>query len=109
MIKMDIDTLMKEVSMERQRVRTIAGMYGMFESVHLETECECCKLVIYLTIPYFSKFKRSADCPSGAGTFGFNSYDLLTAVVIGFSVVANVIVNSNKNENNNNNNDLQVQ
>ena len=28
--------------------------------------------------------KRSADCPGGAGTFGFNSYDLLTAIVIGF-------------------------
>ena len=97
---MNIDTLTKEVSMERQRVRTIAEMYEMFESDHMLQ-------VSHLS--YHTKFKRSADCPSGTGTFGFNSYDLLTAVVIGFGVVANVIVNSNKNENNNNNNDLQVQ
>ena len=36
--KMNIDTLMKEVSMERQRVRTIAGMYEMFESDNMETK-----------------------------------------------------------------------
>jgi hypothetical protein len=36
--------------------------------------------------------------------FGFNSYSLLTMMVMGFNAVANVISNVNKNDNNNNNN-----
>lgn len=56
-----------------------------------------------------SRSRRSAShCPGGVGQFGFNSYDLLTLTVLTFSMVGNVIVNSNKNENNNNNNDLQA-
>ena len=51
--------------------------------------------------------KRS-DCPGGVGSFGFNSYDLLTMMILSFNVIGNVIVNTNKNENNNNNNDFQV-
>ena len=53
------------------------------------------------------RFKR-ADCPGGIGSFGFNSYDLLTLMVLSFNIVGNAIVNTNKNENNNNNNDQQA-
>ncbi len=50
-----------------------------------------------------SRPKRS-DCPGGVGRFGFNTYSLLTMMVLGFNAVANVISNVNKNDNNNNNN-----
>ena len=51
--------------------------------------------------------KRATTCPGGNGKFGFNSYSLMTAVVLGFNAVSNVINNVNNNLNNNNNNNNQ--
>ena len=51
--------------------------------------------------------KRS-DCPGGVGNFGFNTYNLLTFMLMSFNHVSNVIVNTNNNRNNNNNNDFQA-
>ena len=45
----------------------------------------------------------SEICHSSA-RYGFNTYSLLTMMVLGFNAVANVIANVNKNDNNNNNN-----
>ena len=53
-------------------------------------------------------FKRApVTCPGGNGKFGFNSYSMMTAVVLGFNAVSNVIANINDNLNNNNNNNNQ--
>ena len=41
---------------------------------------------------------------SALSRFGFNTYSMLTMMVLGFNAVANVISNVNKNDNNNNNN-----
>jgi len=40
----------------------------------------------------------------GNGRYGFNSYNLLTFVVLAFNAVSNAIANVNDNDNNNNNN-----
>ena len=53
------------------------------------------------------RVKRS-DCPGGVGNFGFNTYNLLTFMLMSFNHVSNVIVNTNNNRNNNNNNDFQA-
>ena len=55
--------------------------------------------------------KRSSNCPDGVGSgggkgqFGFNSYNLLTFVILSYNIVSNIISNVNNNANNNNNND----
>ena len=48
------------------------------------------------------------ETSGGIGKFGFNSYDLMTFLLLTFNAIGNVIVNTNKNENNNNNNDFQA-
>lgn len=56
--------------------------------------------ILQLADEYFpieSRQKRSTTCPGGNGKFGFNSYSLLTAVVLGFNAVSNVIANVNNN------------
>ena len=58
------------------------------------------------SIPHLRR-KRS-DCPGGVGNFGFNTYNLLTFMLMSFNHVSNVIVNTNNNRNNNNNNDFQA-
>lgn len=46
--------------------------------------------------------RRRSGCPGGAGNFGFNSYDLLTFVLLAFNGMINTINNLNNNNNNNN-------
>ena len=52
--------------------------------------------------------RKRSDCPGGIGNFGFNTYNLLTFMLMSFNQVSNVIVNTNNNRNNNNNNDFQA-
>ncbi len=40
----------------------------------------------------------------GNGRYGFNSYNLMTFIVLAFNAVSNAISNMNNNDNNNNNN-----
>ena len=53
---------------------------------------------------------KRADCPGGNGKYGFNTYNLLTSMLLGFNAVsnlyANIINNNNNNNNNNNDNDF---
>ena len=59
-------------------------------------------------LPQHQRVKRApVTCPGGNGKFGFNSYSMMTAVVLGFNAVSNVIANINDNLNNNNNNNNQ--
>ena len=51
--------------------------------------------------------RATTACPGGNGKFGFNSYQLLTNIVLGFSAVSSIIANINNNLNNNNNNNNQ--
>jgi hypothetical protein len=53
------------------------------------------------------KQRSSTVCPGGNGKFGFNSYSMMTSVIMGFNAVSNVIANINNNLNNNNNNNNQ--
>ena len=55
-----------------------------------------------------AELRRGSDCPGGVGSFGFNTYNLLTFMLMSFNQVSNVIVNINNNRNNNNNNDFQA-
>ena len=41
--------------------------------------------------------RESVTCPGGNGKFGFNSYSMLTAMILGFNAVSNVIANVNNN------------
>ncbi|XP_023346288.1 hybrid signal transduction histidine kinase E [Eurytemora carolleeae] len=50
------------------------------------------------------KRKKRADCPGGTGKYGFNSYNLLTSMLLGFNTVSNLYANLNNNNQNNNNN-----
>jgi hypothetical protein len=43
-------------------------------------------------------------CKDGNGRYGFNSYNLMTFIVLSFNAVSNAIANVNNNDNNNNNN-----
>ena len=52
--------------------------------------------------------KKRSNCPGGIGNFGFNTYNLMTFMLMSFNHVSNVIVNTNNNRNNNNNNDFQA-
>ena len=45
---------------------------------------------------------RSAHCP-GTGFLGFNTYSLLTTILLVFNAIANTLNNINNNNNNNNN------
>ena len=45
------------------------------------------------------RHKRS-DCPGGVGNFGFNTYNLLTFMLMSFNHISNVIVNTNNNRQN---------
>ena len=47
---------------------------------------------------------KRADCPGGNGKYGFNTYNLLTTMLLGFNAVSNLYANLNSNNNNNNNN-----
>ena len=41
------------------------------------------------------------------GKYGFNTYNLLTSIVLGFNAISNLYANvNNNNDNNNNNNNL---
>ena len=67
------------------------------------------KSLMILADKYFppQRFRRAAPCPGGNGKFGFNSYQFLTNIVLGFSAVSSIIANINNNLNNNNNNNNQ--
>ena len=67
------------------------------------------KSLMILADKYFppQRFRRAAPCPGGNGKFGFNSYQMLTNIVLGFNAVSAVIANINNNLNNNNNNNNQ--
>merc|ERR1711908_37662 len=52
----------------------------------------------------FKKRVKRADCPGGNGKYGFNTYNLLTSMLLGFNAVSNLYANVNNNNNNNNNN-----
>ena len=60
---------------------------------------------------YNNRFKRESVCSQkkgntgGKGSFGFNSYNLLTFAILSYNIVSNIISNVNNNANNNNNND----
>ena len=54
------------------------------------------------------KRQKRSDCPGGIGNFGFNTYNLITFMLMSFNHISNVIVNTNNNRNNNNNNDFQA-
>ena len=52
--------------------------------------------------------RQSKSCPGGNGKFGFNTFSMLTGIILGFNAVSNVIANINNNLNNNNdNNNIQ--
>ena len=52
-----------------------------------------------------SRVKRSSvEGCGGVGSYGFNSYNLLTFMLLGFNAISNVIANVNNNDNNNNDN-----
>ena len=68
------------------------------------------KSLMILAEKYFppQRFRRAAaPCPGGNGKFGFNSYQMLTNIVLGFNAVSAIIANINNNLNNNNNNNNQ--
>ena len=67
------------------------------------------KSLMILAEKYFppQRFRRAAPCPGGNGKFGFNSYQMLTNIVLGFNAVSSIIANINNNLNNNNNNNNQ--
>jgi hypothetical protein len=48
--------------------------------------------------------KSDFICKDGNGRYGFNSYNLMTFIVLSFNAVSNAIANVNNNDNNNNNN-----
>jgi hypothetical protein len=52
----------------------------------------------------YSKTNLILICKDGNGRYGFNSYNLMTFIVLSFNAVSNAIANVNNNDNNNNNN-----
>ena len=41
--------------------------------------------------------RQSKSCPGGNGKFGFNTFSMLTGIILGFNAVSNVIANVNNN------------
>jgi len=50
------------------------------------------------------KRQKRSDCPGGTGKYGFNTYNLMTSMLLGFNAVSNLYANLNNNNQNNNNN-----